>query len=131
MLEEFCEIMFNNKANQEPLACKECPTRVQIFYKNRFKVNYVIKHASLHLGKNLFKCRFCKYKTPLRPRMRIHNHSRHQANQNDYIDLSEDFRDDLEAMIKRCFDSRGGSKQNIEGISQNCGTKKCSEKRPK
>lgn len=106
-ISEHCHRSFQDCDPTIPFVCSQCGKRLRIFYTTGRVINSMISHASVHINKDAYSCRYCKFGARTEGAIQGHVIRCHKLTKSSahYNDLKANFQDDVIAMISRCFDA--------------------------
>lgn len=110
----FCSELLSNRDRKIAVVCSYCGFSIKVFTPKGTKNTQVaINHAYYHLGKTLFSCHHCDYKTASKNAIEKHIISVHslRGTKDNYNNLLPSAIDELKIILERCFSSNAGSKQ--------------------
>lgn len=122
-LSVYCYNLLAGRTNACTLTCSLCLQRLRLIsyqrVRNRFYYRNIIDHAGLHLGKDLYICNRCDYKTACRTFIRQHLHRIHNFIdvRKRYMELCLTYKNEIEMTITRCFGSdTDNSQEELQGM---------------
>lgn len=107
-LSKFCAGILADHDRKTPVNCNACGVTVGVVGHGRVYYRLAISHACNHLGVILYKCRICNFGSKHEDGIRGHIFKNHAlANyQENVIDKSAEYHDEIKEWIRKCFDKK-------------------------